>query len=341
MRVLFSFALSMLALNVVSQDFHYTQYDRAMLILDPSSAGNFNGYERFIAQNRNQWIGAGTRFMTTLAAAEFKVGQNGTMNKSFVGIGTYFMNDIGGDSKFGNTTVGASLSGNLPLTKQSKLSAGIQTAFTNRSADFSNLLFYSQWNGTELDPTIPTNEPNQLASFSFLDAGAGFSYSFSKKNASSVRGKAKALTVGVLGQHLNAPKLRYNSITLDRLKRKFGLHLETELGIRPAMSIEFKTAQFFQGKHYEGLYGIFYKVMFKNNAELTKLINDSWLSAGLFIRSTGTIAPTVYVDLNGFRFGFSYDQEMGKLARAYRSSLEFSLSYTFSKYSMFHSSKIH
>lgn len=323
----------------MGQDYHFTQYDQALLVLDPSSVGNYDGFERFSAQNRMQWIGAGTRFMTTMAAAELTIGKE-SKKKSFVGIAPYFLNDVGGDSRFGNTTVGASVSGRLQINKQSQLSAGIQTAFTNRSADFTNLLFYSQWNGTQLDPNIPTNEPNQLASFSFLDAGLGFSYTYRERQNSTAKGASNTLTVGLLGQHLNAPKLRYNALAVDRLQRKFGLHLESELRLNTAMILEFKTAQFFQGPHYEGIYGLFWKTIFKNNSQFTKINNDTWLSVGLFVRSIGTLAPTLYLDMGNFRLGCSYDQELGKLSRAYRSSIEFSLSYVLSRNSLFGSKKI-
>jgi hypothetical protein len=83
---------------------------------------------------------------------------------------------------------GTSVSGHLPLAKGHWLSAGIQTAICNRSADFSRLLYYSQWNGSSLDPSAYSGEANDFTSFSYLDAGLGMNYRYvpgNKPNLSS------------------------------------------------------------------------------------------------------------------------------------------------------------
>ena len=121
------------------------------------------------------------------------------------------------------------------LSKSHRLSAGIQTSFNNRSADFSNLSFYSQWNGSEFDPSIPIDEPNQLASFSYVDAGLGLHYSFDKRSNSSSGGKELAFSSGFFIQHINQPKLRYNALTLDRLNAKYGLYVSSKIGVNTVL----------------------------------------------------------------------------------------------------------
>ena len=74
---------------------------------------------------------------------------------------------------------------------------------------------------------------------------------------------------------------------------------------------------------------------FKGASQITRLKNDNTLSAGLYYRSTGAIIPACYVDFGNYRFGVSYDQELGRIAAAYRSSLEFSFSFTTMKKSIF------
>lgn len=96
---------------LLGQDFHFTQYDRSMLLLNPSAAGNFDGFERFSAQNRNQWIGTGTQFMTSVASAEFTLGKNNFNTSSYTGIAVHFNRDVGGDSRFGSNAMGATLGG--------------------------------------------------------------------------------------------------------------------------------------------------------------------------------------------------------------------------------------
>ena len=332
--------IALFAHKVTAQDYHFTQYDRAMLLLNPSAAGNFDGFERFSMQNRNQWVGAGTRFMTSLATAEFTFGKNNVDNKSYAGMGLHFNRDVGGDSRFGSNAIGASLSGHLVTSKRSKFSAGIQTSVSNRSGDLSNLLFYSQWNGSTFDPNIPTNEPNQIARFSYIDAGAGVSYTFSTKGNRVAQMQQRYVNVGVFAQHVSRPKLRYNEITYDRLQVKVGGHLETEFNIGYGLALEFKTIQMLQGKHYVGRYGMLFKAFLKQSASITRFKNDTFFSAGIYMSSTGTLSPVFIVDLGGFQLGMNYDLELAKISRAYRSSIEFSLSYSFTKSSLFKRSKI-
>ncbi len=328
------------AFNAIAQDYQFTQYDRALLLLNPSAAGNFDGFERFSVQNRNQWVGAGTRFMTSLAAAEFTFGKNNFDNKSYAGMGIHVNRDVGGDARFGSNLFGASLSGHLVTSKQSKFSAGIQTAVSSRSGDLSNLLFFSQWNGSAFDPNIPTNEPSQIAKFSYLDAGAGLSYTYSSKGNRVSQERQRYVNVGIFAQHIARPKLRYNEITYDRLYVKLGGHLETEVNIGNRFALEMRTIQMLQGKHYHGRYGIMLKSVMKQGASITRLKNDAFFSAGLYMSSTGTLSPVCVVDLGGVQIGLNYDLELSKLGRAYRSSIEFSLSYAFTRSSLFKRTKI-
>ena len=134
--------------------------------------------------------------------------------------------------------------------------------------------------------------------------------------------------------------MRYNALTLDRLNAKYGLYVSSKLGINTVAGIELKVAQFFQGTHYEGLYGAFYNLKLNRASKATNLRNEKMLSAGFYFRSTGALIPTCYMDLGACQFGVSYDQELGKLSRAYRSSLEFSFSYTLTKRSIFAGKKL-
>lgn len=333
-------SFSLLYCAAFSQDYHFSQFDKALVLLNPATVGDFDGFERFGIQNRNQWIGSGTQFMTTMASAELTFGKAARNKNSFVGLGIFFLSDVGGDSKFGMTAGGLSLSGNLPLAKGHRLSAGIQTSFNNRNADFSNLSFYSQWNGSSFDPSIPIDESNQLASFSYVDAGLGAHYSFDKKSNSSSAGNELAFSSGFFIQHLNQPKLRYNALTFDRLDAKIGVYCASQMGINSVASIEIKVAQFFQGPHYEGLYGSFYHVKLKRESNSTALRNEKKLGVGFYVRSSGALIPACFLDLGYCQMGVSYDQELSKLSRAYRSSLEFTFSFTATKKSLFSGRKL-
>lgn len=327
--------------QVFGQDFHLSQVDQTLPIINPALTSNFNGFEKFSIQHRNQWLGAGTQFMTSYGLAEFSIGKTRKMNKSYVGLGVYFMNDVGGDSKISLKTGGITLSGNLPITSEQWISAGIQTSFNNRSADLTNLLFFSQWNGNALDPTIPSGEENQFNSFSYLDAGAGLAYNYKPSPNSTLGSSENAFQMGVSVSHINRPNQRLNSFTEDRLYAKLCLHANYKYGLNDASAIEISAVQFFQGKHKETNIGVFFRSRLKESSRVTTLVNGQYVTLGSYFRFSGAVTPYAAVDLGPFKIGLSYDYELGKLSRAYNHSIEFFTSYLISKNSIFKSKKFH
>jgi type IX secretion system PorP/SprF family membrane protein len=327
--------------DLFGQDFHMSQVDQTMSMLNPALTSNFNGFEKFSLQHRNQWLGAGTQFMTSYGMAEFSIGKNKKMNKSFAGIGVYFSNDVGGDSKISLKSGGITLSGNLPLSNGQWISGGLQTAFNSRSADFSRLLFYSQWNGVQLDPSIPSGEENQFNSFTYLDAGAGLAYNYKPDLKSTLGNDQTQFQLGVSVLHANRPNLRFNTYTNDRLYAKLCIHSNFKYGISNVSALEISAVQFFQGKHKETNIGVFFRNRLKESSRVTSLVNGQYFTVGTYFRVSGALTPYVAIDMGPFKLGFSYDYELGKVASAYKHSIELSMSYLISKSSIFKGKKLH
>lgn len=335
MRHLFFIILICSCQVIQCQDYHFSQVDRNAMLYNPAATGFFNGYERFSASHRNQWLGAGTQFMTSLASAEFTLGKGVRNEKSYMGIGILLLNDVGGDSRFGNRTGAINYSGIVPITKQSQISAGLQTAFTNRSADLSRVTFLSQWNGTVLDPTIPSGEENTITTFNYLDASAGINYKYGQSQKKVIRENALSFETGLAFFHLNQPKLRYNAITNDRLKIKtiFNSKANYTFSVDAAFELSFLFAQ--QGKHREIVSGLFYKTRVTEGSKITKNKQDSYIGFGAYYQSSGVLIPAVTLDYGNFKFGVSYDMLLTKLRNGYGGSLEFSFSWSSLKWSLF------
>ena len=73
-----------------AQDYHLTQIDKTMSILNPSTVSMHQGFEKMSLQNRNQWLGSGTQFMTSYGMAELSVGKTKKSDKAYTGIGVFF-----------------------------------------------------------------------------------------------------------------------------------------------------------------------------------------------------------------------------------------------------------
>ncbi|MDC1244224.1 PorP/SprF family type IX secretion system membrane protein [Crocinitomicaceae bacterium] len=323
-----------------AQDFHYSQLDQSLTLINPATTSTFSGFERITLQHRNQWLGAGTQFMTSMGMAEFSIGKIARQKSAYAGIGVYFVNDVGGDSKFSIKSGGVTASGVLPIAKNHTISAGIHAAFTNRSADFSRVSFMNQWNGSEFDNSIDPGESNGISSFSHLDAGVGIAYGFNKENENTLSSNEMSFQGGVSVQHLNKPKLRYNSLVDDRLFMKFCFHANARYGLSSESNLEVSAAQFIQGKHLETMVGLFYRLKTKNASRVTSILSNQYFVFGTYFRSVGTVIPTIYFDLGVFSLGLSYDYEFGQLSSMYKQSVEVSLKFNSGKKSIFNSSKL-
>ena len=217
-----SFLVLMLTFNKVerlfAQDFHLTQADRSIPFLNPAFVGTYKGFEKLTLLNRNQWVGSGTQFLTSYGMAEFTPGRTRQSERAYAGIGASFGNDVGGDSRMTQKSFGLTASGHLPLAKGHWLDAGIQTAIQQRSADFSKLLYYSQWNGSTLDPNVYSGEENDFVSFAFVDASIGMAYRFEPNQRGELRDGQWSLQTGFsLQQHFssfNGIALRPDSVPL-------------------------------------------------------------------------------------------------------------------------------
>ena len=326
--------------SVYAQDYHLTQMDKTMTIWNPSATSMHQGYEKISLQNRNQWLGAGTQFMTSYGMGEFSVGKTRKSDKAYAGIGVFFSNDVGGDSKMSQKAFGTSVSGHLPLAKGHWLSAGIQTAFCNRSADFSRLLYYSQWNGSSLDPNVYSGEANDFTSFSYLDAGIGMNYRYIPGNKPNLSSGQFAFLGGFSIAHVNSPSLNYNSLTTDRLYRKFCFHTQMKYALDDRSNMELSAMQYIQGPHKETILGLFYRAKFRGNSEITNVVNSQSILMGCYFRSMGTMAPYVSLTYGSVDIGLSYDLDFGTISSAYRHSIEVNFAYTFTKKSMFNGNRL-
>jgi type IX secretion system PorP/SprF family membrane protein len=318
-----------------SQDYHFSQIDKMMPLINPAATSNFDGFEKFSAFHRSQWLGSGTKFYTTNALAELTLGKKRGREKAYLGLGIFFTNDIGGDSKMTSNGGGFSASGNVPLADGQWLSAGFQTAFNSRNADFSRLYYYNQFNGSGFDNTIPSGELNEFTSFGYVDAAAGISYRINKKRNRKYKSKNNGFQLGVSISHLNQPDLKYNVLIEDKLYRKLCIHTNFTIGLNSVSGLQFTAAQFFQGPHTETNFGIFYELRLKDISTLMSVSRERNLYIGSYFRIPNSFAPYIGIDFGDFSFGISYDKTAGLAGTAFKHSVEINLSYLITNKSLF------
>lgn len=315
-----------------AQDIHFSQTAQTPLLINPAVAGVFDGWQRAIINQRSQWLGATTQFMTTNVAGDITLFKKERGNRSYLGVGGMFNTDVGGDGRFGTQTGSLTISGILPIKKGSSLSAGIQGGFGSRKGDISKLSFESQWNSAEytFDPTINSGEVTSLNNCSYLDAGAGIYYVLDAGKSAFFRDQEFKFQLGAAIYHINQPLLKFTSGSDDHLHRKYVFHSGIVYDIEGSkFSIDGNIVQFIQGGHYETIIGTMLRYRLVDGTKLTGFSQKAFFGFGLYMRVKDAIIPSVLIDYKGFKFGMSYDVTISKLRRAYGGgSLEFSISYS-------------
>lgn len=315
-----------------SQDSHFTQIDKTISFLNPSMVGNFEGFGKITLQNRNQWINSGTSFSTAFCMGELTIGKKKRNLKPYTGLGTYFLNDIGGTSNYGIRTFGIAASGNIPFSRNYWFSGGINVSMNQQVIDLSKITFLSQWNGTIIDPSISSGENTSNSGGLFPDAGAGLAFNYKNDNDDAFNGKDLKMQAGISLQHLNKPKINFSSLERDNMKVKLLVHSLFNISISNASSIELSFAHFFQGPHRETIIGSFIKTKIKESSHFTSLISAQYFTFGSYFRSTLDICPYFSIDLGALRASFSYDVNLRNVTRgSYRHSFELQLAYQLTK----------
>lgn len=329
------------ALIGFGQDIHFTQMTQTPLLINPASAGVFDGWERVNINHRNQWLGASTQFMTTNVSADMNLFKSDRKNKAHMGLGILLYNDVGGDSQFGQRQASITVSGILPMGQTGHtFSAGIQGGIANRSGNASALSFRNQWDGEKFNSTYLSGEQNKLAGFSYIDASAGLYYVYDGAKTGFRRKSDFKFQLGFSGYHLNAPKFKFNNGGVgEQLLRKYVGHagIIKDLG-DSKMALDANVVQTIQGSHMETLLGLMLRYRFVNGTLITGNSQNAFFGIGLYTRLNDAIMPSVLIDYKGFQFGISYDVTLSALRKAYRGgSLEFSLSYVNRNHALFKS----
>lgn len=305
--------------NLFAQDIHFSQVMNNPLHINPAHTGGYEGYERVVLNYRNQWSTVGSKFNTMGFSFDMPLFQGNTRDKAHIGLGILFFSDKAGDAKMGITQGALSVSGIVPFNKENKLVAGIQFGYGQRSAKISNLQWGNQFNGTEWDPNLASNETNTLNSFGYMDLGSGIRYEYNRRNNSFSGWSVSKFEFGAAMFHINKPQLRYLSGGDEKLNQKLVIHAMGHFDLPNAW---LALIPFFshttQGPIKETNAGMLFKIMLSPGTKVTGLLDESSLTFGAQYRFGDAIIPYVGYDFSSFGIGISYDHNISTLKQVSR-----------------------
>jgi type IX secretion system PorP/SprF family membrane protein len=323
-RLILTVLLTSLSSLLCGQDIHYSQFMTSPLNLNPATTGFFNGTYRLTLNGKNQWQSVSKPYQTLSLGFDMSPIQRRYHRDAF-GMGVLINTDIAGDSKFSTTSPSLAFSYIRALNRKSSqmLSVGLLAGWVFRSINYSSLYFDNQYNGSYYDPNLGNNEDFRLTNYSYFDLGVGAHWHYQMSRERNVY-------AGLGAFHLLKPKQSFMGENGIRLDMKWSAYAGGQFDITQAVDLLPQILFLKQGVYREVMIGALAKYI-KNRYSH---IEYTSLNVGLFYRNKDAMVFTTGFDYKGFSFGLSYDMNVSTLKPAsyYKGGLEFSLTYTYSKF---------
>ncbi len=303
--------------NGYAQDFHYSQFQYSPGNLGAGNTGIMSSDLRIATNHRRQWASVTVPYQTFSISADQKLESYSPTLKNWAA-GILINHDKAGDGALSLLNASLNAAYRFSIDKDSiySINAGLSLGFTQKSIDFNKLTFDNQYDGDIYIPGSATGENPDNTKLSNADIGAGIT--FQKRRAKYL------LNSGMQLRHINRPDQKMYSgdaVPQNIFNQYFAIlqySINNQLILQPA--IQYSR----QLKFSELVVGSEVKMLLKdeNTAKYS-------VSGGLFLRNKDAIIPTLAIEYNKFRIGFSYDINTSGLKTASngKGGPEFSLIY--------------
>lgn len=293
--------------SVKAQDLHFAQVQESPMLINPANTGFFPGYFRAIAQYRNQWASMGKPYQTMGLAVDGGLFRN-RKKSAYLGLGLTVFNDKAGAANMGYTQINFNISGLIKVSKKAVFSAGVYGGSIMSNGNYNTLNYASQYNGTEIDPNLPTGESVNFHKYTATDVGAGVAYEFTNTKPDHDRDDVFSIKVGLAAYHLNNPRQDFGTGTGYRLPTKYVFHANVRFDIPGSnWAILPNVTVFRQATAMEYNIGTYVKYRFKNGTKTTGLKYERGLAIGAYYRVFDALIPQLILDMGGYAIGVSYD----------------------------------
>jgi len=301
LRTFLLLAVVLCALNVRAQDHMYSQFFNSPVYLNPALNGQFPGDLRMNLIYRNQYTSVPGSLTYISASIDYNVPRFGgglglIVTRSSEGVAYLNKNNISGIYSY---SVGS---------EAFVLSFGLQAGITNRSVDFSKLVF-----GDQIDPRLgyvpgtPTAaDPPLFNNKFYFDAGAGINLTAGNFN------------IGGAAQHINRPNESFTGIPA-KLPMRTTLHASYRYNLTRDDNIDDDD------RSYVIPSVVYYRQSAAQSISMGMQYKRRSVNAGLWYRSGGTAGPSslvislifdLFINREGgekLRLGVSHDVPSGGL----------------------------
>lgn len=295
-----SLLMTLSSLTGFAQDHMYSQFFNSPLYLNPALTGQFKADLRMNLIYRNQYTSVPGTFSYVSASIDYNVPKFGG------GIGLLFTRSSEGTAYMDKTNISGLYSYSVG-SDDYVLSFGLQAGVTNRTIDYSKLVF-----GDQIDPTLGITSGTSAAGALpydnkfYFDSGVGINLAAGNFN------------IGAALQHINQPNESFTG-TPAKLPVRVNGHVSYRLDLDPYENLDDED------KSYVIPSVVFYKQSAATSYSVGMQYKHRSINVGLWYRGGGTDGPSavvvslifdLFINRDGgekLRFGVSHDAPVSGL----------------------------
>ena len=289
------------------QDIHFSQFYSVPLLVNPGTAGMFEGDIRLVTDYRSQWKSITTPYTSMSAMIDFPIAKGKAENGSFFGGGVSFYNDKAGDSKFTSGQYTATFSYILEIARDQHLALGLQGGLIQKSVNYDNLYWDSQFTGLEFDTDLPSYESEPTDQFSRADLNFGLYYFNAANDEYQLFG-------GISGGHLTAPNVSFLGVT-EKLYRKFTIHGGAQFLTGNTAFVP-NLLFILQGPNRIFNIGSDVKFILREQSKVTGFVDEVSFALGAYYRAGDAVMGGLKFNYAGLTISGMYDLNTSKLTAA-------------------------
>jgi type IX secretion system PorP/SprF family membrane protein len=313
------------------QDIHFSQFWETPLVVNPALAG-VNKQPVASLAYRNQWRSIGTPYSTFMAMTDAPLTAM-TKTSGFLAAGISIFNDKAGESEMGQFQTSISLAYHVNINEYNTLAAAINGGYAQRSINYSNLKWGSQFDGYSFNSSLPSGQSSGSDQKGFFDVGSGIVWNYAEGEKYMSGNDHVKASIGFSVFHLNRPNYSFTN-TIDKLNIKSVLFGDFQFGVANSnLSVLPRFYYARQGVMSELLFGSSFMYVLEERSNYTGFQKGKAISAGIYLRTRDAIITTVQLDIASFALGLSYDFNVSSLKEATggRGGMELTLGYLFNK----------
>ena len=305
-------------MHLLAQDAQFSQYYASSLYLNPALAGAEPDLT-FSSNYRQQWRSiSGVQPYTTNQVSvivPYHVQKIKDSHKG--GAGFSFYNDRAGDGNL--KTLGVNITGayNIALSHNglNYLSFGLQGGFVQKSIDYTNLTWGSQYNASlGFDPNNPVDEAGLVSTRTFADFNSGIIYYYNA--AKNYHYTDLSAYAGIAAYHMNQPNESFVRGYTSRLPMLLKGHAGFEYNVSQKVNVSPNAILFYQNAVYQVNTGFYLTYCLKQTNQ--GVVNSTNLIMGGWYRLQDSFIFSLGLSGSFYTVGFSYDMNSSGL-RTYTS----------------------